>query len=87
MGALQAGMVIMRSMEPGTGRGGKVKYGAARKNRSTSTVLWDVSPQSGADIVLSSSSSKGRYVATCNPSKGRFTSVIFNHNVKGRISG
>ena len=72
MGALQAGMVIMRSMEPGTGRGGKVEYVTARKNRGTRTVLWGTSPQSGADIVLSSSSSKGRYVATCNPSEGRF---------------
>src|SRR6056300_936088 len=72
MGMLQAVMVIMRSMEPGTGRGGKVKYGTARKNRSTGTVLYNVSPESGADIVLSTSSKKGRYVATCNPSEGSF---------------
>ena len=72
MGMLQAIMVVMRSMEPGTGRGGKVKYGTARKNRSTGTVLYNASPESGADIVLSTSSSKGRYVATCNPSEGSF---------------
>ena len=72
MGMLQAIMVVMRSMEPGTGRGGKVKYGTARKNRSTGTVLYNASPESGADIVLSTSSSRGRYVATCNPSEGSF---------------
>ena len=71
LGMLTAMMVIMRSMEPGRGRDGKVKHGTARKTHSTYTVLWDASPESGADITLSSSSSKGRYVATCNPSEGR----------------
>ena len=70
-------------MEPGTGRGGKVKYGTARKNCSTGTVLWDVSPESGADIALSSSNSKGRYVATCNPSEGRFYQM-FNAGCSAR---
>ena len=72
MGMLQAIMVIMRSMEPGTGRGGRIKWNTARKNRSTGTVLWNVSPDSGSDIVLSSSSRRGRYVATSNPSEGAF---------------
>ena len=72
IGALQAIMVIMISMEPKTGRGRKVKYGTTRKNHSTGTILWDVSQQSGAGIVLSSSRKTGRYIATCNPSKGQF---------------
>ena len=38
-GALQAGLLIMRSMEPGTGREGMVKWGTARKLRSAITVL------------------------------------------------
>ena len=49
-----------------------VQYGTARKIRGTSTVIWDASPESGADITLSSSSIKGRYVATLNPSEGRW---------------
>jgi len=63
-------MVVMRSMEPGKGKDGKVKYGTSRKTRSTFTVLWNVSPEAGSDITLSTSSKKGRYVATCNPSEG-----------------
>ena len=70
LGMLQAIMVIMRSMEPGRGKTGKVKYGTSRKTRSTYTVLWNVSPESGADIALSTSTKKGRYIATCNPSEG-----------------
>ena len=71
LGMMQAVMVIMRSMEPGKGKTGKVKYGTARKNRSTGTILYEVSPDSGSDISFSTSSSKGRYIATCNPSEGR----------------
>ena len=72
LGMKQAIMVIMRSMEPGRGRNGKVKYGTARKIRSTFTVVWDVSPEAGGDITLSASSRGGRYVATCNPTEGRW---------------
>lgn len=71
LGMLQAMMVIMRSMEPGRGKGGKIKYGTARKVRSTFTVLWDISPDSGGDLTFSTSSSKGKYVATRNPAEGR----------------
>ena len=72
LGMAQAIMVVMRSMERGKGRDGRVKYGTARKSRATFTVLWDASPESGADIVLSSSSKSGRFVATCAPSEGRW---------------
>ena len=71
LGMLQAVMVLRRSMEPGRGRD-TVQYGTARKARSAHTVIWDNSPEAGADITLSSSSAKGRYVATCNPSEGRW---------------
>ena len=77
-GMLQAIMLVMRSYEPG--RGGKtVQFGTARKQRATSTVLWEVSPESGSDITLSTGSNKGRYIATCNPSEGRW----FQHFIKG----
>ena len=34
-------------------------------------MIWDSSLESGGDITLSTISKVGRYVATCNPSKGR----------------
>ena len=71
LGMLQAIMVLFRSTEPGRKRE-TVQYGTARNVRSTFTVLWEVSPESGGDITLSSASSKGRYIATCNPSEGRW---------------
>ena len=72
MGMQQGMMVIMRSQEPGKGKNGRVKYGTSRKTRSTYTVLWDVSPESGGDIAFSASGKSGRMVATCNPSEGRW---------------
>ena len=65
-------MVVMWSMEKRRGRDGLVKYGTSRKVRSTYTILWDNSPDAGADITLASASIKGRFVATCNPSEGRW---------------
>ena len=53
LGMLQAMMVVMRSMEPGRGRGGRVKYGTARKIRSAFTVIWDNSPEAKGDLALS----------------------------------
>ena len=70
LGMKEAVMLIMRSLEPG--RDGRVKFGTARKVRSTLTVLWDASPEAGADITLSSSGKEGRRVATCNPAEGRW---------------
>ena len=77
-GMLAAVMVIMRSYEPGR-KGSTVQFGTARKQRSTYTVVWEASPESGSDITLSSGSTLGRYVATCNPSEGRW----FQHFIKG----
>ena len=71
-GMLQAIMVVMRSMEPWKGKGCTVKYGTSCKSRGTFTILWDASPDAGADIALSSSSVKARFVATWNPSEGRW---------------
>ena len=70
LGMLQAIMVIMRSMEPGRGKNGKVKYETFRKMKSTYTVLWNVSLESGTDIALSTSNKKGQNIGTCNPSEG-----------------
>lgn len=71
LGMLQAMMVVMRSMEPGR-YNDTVQYGTARQARATLTVLWEASPESGGDITLSSASVKGRFMATCNPSEGRW---------------
>jgi hypothetical protein len=72
LGMAEAVMVLMRSMEKGRGAKSTVQYGTARKSRATLTVLWDASPSSGADITLSTSSAKGRFVATRCPSEGRW---------------
>jgi hypothetical protein len=72
LGMLQAVLVEMRSMEKGQKEDSLVKYGTARKIRSTQTVLWESSPLSGADITLSTGSVKGRYVATMCPSESRW---------------
>ena len=36
------------------------------------SVTWDISPEAGADISLSSSSKGGLYMTTCNPAEGRW---------------
>jgi hypothetical protein len=72
-GMLQALMVLMRSTEKGKKKT-TVQYGTARKTRATLTVLWEVSPDSGTDVVLSTGSRKGRYIATLCPSESRWYS-------------
>jgi len=78
LGMLQAIMVVMRSHERGN-KGKGVQFGTARKQRSTGTKIWEASPESGSDIVLSAGAAAGRFVATCNPSEGRW----FQHFIKG----
>ena len=70
-GMLQAILLELRALEPGRDRP-TVKFGTARNIRSTTTVLWEASPASGADIVLSTGSVKGRYITTMCPSEGRW---------------
>lgn len=71
-GMVQALMVLMRSTEKGR-KGASVQYNTTRKaNRATLTALWESSPASGSDIVLSSGSRKGRYIATLCPSESRW---------------
>jgi len=72
MGMHAAVLLIMRGMEPGRSEGKTVQFGTARKIRSALTNIYDSSPESGQDLVLSSSSAKGKYVATRNPSEGRW---------------
>jgi hypothetical protein len=81
-GMMQALLLEMRAMEPGRNRP-TVKFGTARMIRSTTTVLWETSPLSGSDIVLSSGSVKGRYIATMCPSEGRWYS-LFNIGIRTR---
>ena len=83
LGMKEAVMIVMRSMEPGT-KGATVQFGTARKPRSTLTVLWEASPESGADIVLSSGGVKGRFVASHAPSEGRWFQQ-FIHGVQVRM--
>jgi len=76
-GMLQAIMLEMRLLEKGRPQANStasstVMFGTARMIRSTSTVLWENSPASGSDIVLSSGQAKGRFVATLCPSEGRW---------------
>ena len=64
-------MIIMRSMEIGAKKA-TVQFGTTRKVRGTMTVSWESSPESGADLVLSSGGVKGRYVASRAPSEWRW---------------
>ena len=83
-GMLQAILIEMRVMEKGRKNNETVQFGTARGLRATTTVLWECSPASGSDIVLSSGSVKGRYVATMCPSEGRWFS-LFNTGITTRM--
>jgi hypothetical protein len=66
---MQAIMLEMRSMEPGKKEKSTLQFGTALKLRATTTVLWEASPASGADIVMSAGNLRGWYVATLCPSE------------------
>jgi hypothetical protein len=70
-GMLQALMVLMRSTEKGRMKA-TVQYGTARKIRATLTKLWDTSPESGLDLVMSAASRKCRFIATRSLSESRW---------------
>ena len=59
-------------MEPGQSNNDRVSYGMSGDVCSTLSILWDASPEVRSDISFSTSSTKGRYVPTCNTSKGRW---------------
>ena len=64
-------MVVMRVVE----RGNKkftVQWGTARKAHSTLSLLWETSPESGTDVVLSAAGKLGRLVATTAPAQGKW---------------
>lgn len=76
-GMAQAILLELRLLEKGRAKldpqgRSTVMYGTARMIRSTSTVLWENSPASGSDIVMSSGQVRGRFVATMCPSEGRW---------------
>ena len=71
LGMLQAIMLELRALEPGR-KGKTVTWDTTRHQRATYTVLWETSPDIGGDITLSFSSKRGRFVATCNPTEGRW---------------
>ena len=77
-GMQEAVLLLMRSTEKGKKKA-TVQYSTARKVRATLTRLWESSPESGSDIVLSSGSRKGRYIATRCPSESRW----YEHFVLG----
>jgi hypothetical protein len=83
MGMTTAMMLLMRSTEPGR-KGGTVKFGTARQIRSTFTVIWEASADSGKDMVLSSGSTRGRFITTLNPSEGRWYQY-FTQGVAARM--
>lgn len=83
LGMMEASMMVMRSMEKGR-KNETVQYGTARGVRSTLTAIWEASPASGRDIVLSSAIKKGRFIATFNPAKGRWFQY-FNHGMMVRM--
>ena len=83
LGMKEAMMIIMRSMEPGA-KNATVQFGTARKPRATLTVLWESSPGSAGDIVMSSGGVKGRLIATRAPSEGRWFQQ-FMHGVRVRM--
>jgi hypothetical protein len=74
-GMMQAILLEMRTLEPGRNRP-TVQFGTARKIRGTTTVLWETSPASGADIVLATGNVKGRYITTLCPSEGRWYALF-----------
>eukprot|EP00804_Cyclotella_cryptica_P003619 CCRYP_002220-RA/>CCRYP_002220-RA protein AED:0.33 eAED:0.28 QI:0/0/0/1/0.25/0.2/5/0/708 len=74
-GMLQAILLLLRSTEKG-----KKKATV----RATLTKIWEASPEAHADLVLSSSSRKGRYVATHAPSESRWYES-FNLGVSARM--
>eukprot|EP00804_Cyclotella_cryptica_P003479 CCRYP_002110-RA/>CCRYP_002110-RA protein AED:0.51 eAED:0.17 QI:0/0/0/1/0/0/5/0/1273 len=85
LGMMQATMMEMRGLDKGR-KGGNVKFGSARGVRSTGTVLWESSPAGGGDLVLSSSSVKGRYVLSRNPTEARWFELFARGISKGRHS-
>lgn len=82
-GMLEALLLLMRSTEKGK-KGATVQHSTARKVRATLTRIWEASPESKADIVLSSASLKGRYIATHAPSESRWYEH-FNSGVRARM--
>eukprot|EP00956_Cyclotella_meneghiniana_P044932 scaffold344042_cov199-Cyclotella_meneghiniana.AAC.1 len=81
---LEAVLLLLRSLEKGKKKAIGVQYGTARKVRATLTVLWEASPESLADIVLSTGSRRGRYVGTRNPAESRWYEH-FNKGVRARM--
>lgn len=82
-GMLQAILLLLRSTEKGKKKD-TVQYSTARKVRATLSKIWEASPEAHADLVLSSSSRKGRYVATRAPSESRWYES-FNLGVSARM--
>lgn len=80
---MEALLLLMRSTEKGR-KGLTVQQSTARKVRASITRIWEASPESKADIVLSSASLKGRYIATHAPSESRWYEH-FNSGVRARM--
>eukprot|EP00804_Cyclotella_cryptica_P007724 CCRYP_001332-RA/>CCRYP_001332-RA protein AED:0.42 eAED:0.45 QI:0/0/0/1/0/0/2/0/232 len=65
-------------------KGATVQHSTARKVWATLTRIWEASPKSKADIVLSSASLKERYIATHAPSESHWYEH-FNSGVRARM--
>ena len=82
-GMLQAIILLLRSTEKGKKKA-TIQYSTARTVRATLTKIWEASPEAHADLVLSSASRRGRYVATRAPSESRWYES-FNLGVSARM--
>ncbi len=70
-GMLQGLVLKMRLLEKGR-HDRTVLFGIIKMIKSTITVLWENSPLSKSDIVLSSENMRGWYIATLCPSESRW---------------
>lgn len=85
-GMCEAIMMEQRLLEKGNKKENRtIQYGSARRIRSTSTVLWETSALGGSDVTFSSGKTSGRYIATMNPSEGRWYQ-LFNTGARVRMA-
>ena len=81
LGTKEAIMVVMRSMERGSTKS-PVEWGTARKAHSTLSLLWENSPESSTDVVLSAEGKIRRLVTTTTLAEGRWYQYFLARRVR-----
>ena len=81
LGMKEAIMVVMRSMERGNTKS-PVQWGTARKAHSTLSLLWENSPESSTDVVLSAEGKIRRLVTTTTLAEGRWYQYFLARRVR-----